>query len=208
MTRFGRVARKSATYASSERSPTVKRVSACTLSTSRLHRRNPSRWMNMNRPDSLTLMAIDIELSPKFKRSKGEKCCCPVVYPDVDRKQAQHLADVACTCVSKAARPPVCRSRYRATSHAHHHLTRLFVGSHRAATFGELGDRLGREDLPRRAVGVAHSDHVRVSAADALSSSSKRRPVRLLETKRGDQDIVGRSEPGSRRSGAPRRKPS
>ena len=40
-------------------------------------------------------MAIDLELTPKSKRSAGETCCEPVVYPDVDRAQAIRMADVA-----------------------------------------------------------------------------------------------------------------
>lgn len=40
-------------------------------------------------------MAIDMELTPKQKRPAGERCCEPVVYPDVEREQALRLADVA-----------------------------------------------------------------------------------------------------------------
>ena len=40
-------------------------------------------------------MAVDLELSPKTKRAKGERCCDPVVYPDVERAQATRLAEVA-----------------------------------------------------------------------------------------------------------------
>ena len=40
-------------------------------------------------------MAIDIELTPKVKRAAGEPCCEPVVYPDVERKEAQRMARVA-----------------------------------------------------------------------------------------------------------------
>lgn len=40
-------------------------------------------------------MAIDLELSPKVKRPKGEPCCEPVVYPDVDRDRAVRMAAVA-----------------------------------------------------------------------------------------------------------------
>jgi ArsR family transcriptional regulator, arsenate/arsenite/antimonite-responsive transcriptional repressor len=40
-------------------------------------------------------MAVDLELAPKTKRAKGERCCDPVVYPDVEREQATRLADVA-----------------------------------------------------------------------------------------------------------------
>ena len=40
-------------------------------------------------------MTVDLELSPKQKRPAGERCCEPVVYPDVDRAQAQRMATVA-----------------------------------------------------------------------------------------------------------------
>jgi ArsR family transcriptional regulator, arsenate/arsenite/antimonite-responsive transcriptional repressor len=40
-------------------------------------------------------MAIDLELAPKTKRPPGERCCEPVVYPDVERAQAARMADVA-----------------------------------------------------------------------------------------------------------------
>src|SRR3954465_15335188 len=40
-------------------------------------------------------MAIDLELAPKTKRSAGEPCCEPVVYPDVERAQAVRMAEVA-----------------------------------------------------------------------------------------------------------------
>ncbi len=40
-------------------------------------------------------MTTDLELSPKTKRRKGEPCCAPVVYPDVDREQAERMAKVA-----------------------------------------------------------------------------------------------------------------
>ena len=40
-------------------------------------------------------MAIDLELSPKTKRPAGERCCEPVVYPDVDRVRAARMATVA-----------------------------------------------------------------------------------------------------------------
>ncbi|MEA2298865.1 MAG: ArsR family transcriptional regulator, arsenate/arsenite/antimonite-responsive transcriptional, partial [Solirubrobacteraceae bacterium] len=33
-------------------------------------------------------MAVDLELTPKRKRPAGERCCEPVVYPDVERGQA------------------------------------------------------------------------------------------------------------------------
>jgi len=40
-------------------------------------------------------MPVDLELAPKTKRSAGEPCCEPVVYPDVEREQAERLATVA-----------------------------------------------------------------------------------------------------------------
>lgn len=40
-------------------------------------------------------MTVDMELSPKVKRAKGERCCEPVVYPDVERAEAIGLAEVA-----------------------------------------------------------------------------------------------------------------
>jgi len=40
-------------------------------------------------------MAVDLELAPKTKRPPGERCCEPVVYPDVERDQAVRMAAVA-----------------------------------------------------------------------------------------------------------------
>src|SRR5438034_3968197 len=40
-------------------------------------------------------MAVDLELAPKRKRSAGEPCCEPVVYPDVERAQAERMAAIA-----------------------------------------------------------------------------------------------------------------
>jgi ArsR family transcriptional regulator len=40
-------------------------------------------------------MGVDLELAPKTKRAAGSPCCEPVVYPDVDREQAQRMAAVA-----------------------------------------------------------------------------------------------------------------
>jgi ArsR family transcriptional regulator len=40
-------------------------------------------------------MPVDMELTPKTKRSVGQPCCEPVVYPDVDRAHAIRMADVA-----------------------------------------------------------------------------------------------------------------
>ena len=40
-------------------------------------------------------MAVDLDLVPKQKRSAGERCCEPVVYPDVEREHAVRMAQVA-----------------------------------------------------------------------------------------------------------------
>jgi ArsR family transcriptional regulator, arsenate/arsenite/antimonite-responsive transcriptional repressor len=40
-------------------------------------------------------MAIDVPLAPKQKRPAGEPCCQPVVYPDVERAQAERMARIA-----------------------------------------------------------------------------------------------------------------
>ena len=40
-------------------------------------------------------MAVELELTPKTKRPAGERCCEPVVYPDVERDQAIRMAEVA-----------------------------------------------------------------------------------------------------------------
>src|SRR5260370_31122103 len=40
-------------------------------------------------------MDSDLEVRPKTKRRAGEPCCEPVVYPDVERAQAQRMAAVA-----------------------------------------------------------------------------------------------------------------
>ncbi len=40
-------------------------------------------------------MTVDLELSPKQKRPAGQRCCDPVVYPDVARAQAIRMAEVA-----------------------------------------------------------------------------------------------------------------
>ena len=40
-------------------------------------------------------MAVDLELAPKQKRPKGEACCEPVVYPDIERGEAERMAEVA-----------------------------------------------------------------------------------------------------------------
>src|SRR5919108_2881291 len=40
-------------------------------------------------------MSVDLRLSPKQKRPAGEPCCEPVVYPDIERGQAERMAAVA-----------------------------------------------------------------------------------------------------------------
>ncbi|HTX13251.1 MAG TPA: metalloregulator ArsR/SmtB family transcription factor [Solirubrobacteraceae bacterium] len=40
-------------------------------------------------------MAVDLEPAPKVKRAAGERCCEPVVYPDVEREQAIRMAELA-----------------------------------------------------------------------------------------------------------------
>jgi ArsR family transcriptional regulator, arsenate/arsenite/antimonite-responsive transcriptional repressor len=40
-------------------------------------------------------MSVDLELVPKQKRAAGERCCEPVVYPDVQREQALRMAEIA-----------------------------------------------------------------------------------------------------------------
>jgi ArsR family transcriptional regulator, arsenate/arsenite/antimonite-responsive transcriptional repressor len=40
-------------------------------------------------------MSVDLELAPKTKRPACERCCEPVVYPDVDREKAIRMAVVA-----------------------------------------------------------------------------------------------------------------
>jgi ArsR family transcriptional regulator, arsenate/arsenite/antimonite-responsive transcriptional repressor len=40
-------------------------------------------------------MPVDMELTPKTKRPAGEPCCEPVVYPEVQREQAQRMSKIA-----------------------------------------------------------------------------------------------------------------
>ena len=40
-------------------------------------------------------MSIELDLAPKSKRAKGERCCEPVVYPEVEREQAIQIAQIA-----------------------------------------------------------------------------------------------------------------
>jgi ArsR family transcriptional regulator len=40
-------------------------------------------------------MPTKLELTPKRKRPPGEPCCEPVAYPDVQREEAQRMAEMA-----------------------------------------------------------------------------------------------------------------
>ena len=40
-------------------------------------------------------MLIDGQIEPKHKRAAGQACCQPVVYPDVERREAERMAAVA-----------------------------------------------------------------------------------------------------------------
>ena len=40
-------------------------------------------------------MTVNLELAPKQKRPAGEPCCEPVVYPDIERDEAERMARVA-----------------------------------------------------------------------------------------------------------------
>ena len=40
-------------------------------------------------------MTVDLELAPKQKSPPGQPCCEPVVYPDVERAQAERMAAIA-----------------------------------------------------------------------------------------------------------------
>jgi ArsR family transcriptional regulator len=40
-------------------------------------------------------MPVNLKLAPKQKRAAGERCCEPVVYPDVLRDHALRMAEVA-----------------------------------------------------------------------------------------------------------------
>lgn len=40
-------------------------------------------------------MTVDMELTPKRKNPAGQPCCQPVVYPDVERQQAERMAAIA-----------------------------------------------------------------------------------------------------------------
>jgi ArsR family transcriptional regulator len=40
-------------------------------------------------------MPVDLDLAPKTKRPAGDPCCEPIVYPDVERAQADRTAAIA-----------------------------------------------------------------------------------------------------------------
>jgi len=40
-------------------------------------------------------MSTSLDLAPKQKRAAGEPCCEPVVYPDIERAEAERLAEIA-----------------------------------------------------------------------------------------------------------------
>jgi ArsR family transcriptional regulator, arsenate/arsenite/antimonite-responsive transcriptional repressor len=40
-------------------------------------------------------MSVDLKLAPKTKRRAGERCCAPVVCPDIQREHAARMATVA-----------------------------------------------------------------------------------------------------------------
>ena len=40
-------------------------------------------------------MAVDLDLAPKQKRAPGEPCCSPVVYPEIQRAEAERMARMA-----------------------------------------------------------------------------------------------------------------
>ena len=41
------------------------------------------------------MASVPMALAPKQKRPAGEPCCEPVVYPDVERRQAERMAVLA-----------------------------------------------------------------------------------------------------------------
>ena len=50
---------------------------------------------NISSIDIHISMPVDLELVPKQKRPAGEPCCEPVVYPDVERHEAERMAVIA-----------------------------------------------------------------------------------------------------------------
>ncbi|MGH2841914.1 MAG: ArsR/SmtB family transcription factor [Solirubrobacteraceae bacterium] len=64
-------------------------------------------------------MTVDLELAPKRKRAAGERCCEPIVYPDVQREHATRMAMVA-----KALGDPI---RLQLVDVLRHHAGRVCV---------------------------------------------------------------------------------
>jgi ArsR family transcriptional regulator, arsenate/arsenite/antimonite-responsive transcriptional repressor len=61
-----------------------------------LHRRPAVQALtNFISIDIRRSMSVDLELAPKQKRPAGQPCCEPVVYPDVEREQAERMAAIA-----------------------------------------------------------------------------------------------------------------
>jgi ArsR family transcriptional regulator len=42
-----------------------------------------------------TVTGSSLQLAPKQKRAAGERCCEPVVYPEVERLEAERIAGIA-----------------------------------------------------------------------------------------------------------------
>jgi ArsR family transcriptional regulator len=40
-------------------------------------------------------MSVDLEMAPKTKRGAGDPCCEPIVYPEVERLEAERIAAIA-----------------------------------------------------------------------------------------------------------------
>jgi ArsR family transcriptional regulator len=40
-------------------------------------------------------MPVDLEMAPKTKRGAGDPCCEPIVYPEVERLEAERIAAIA-----------------------------------------------------------------------------------------------------------------
>ena len=63
--------------------------------TVRCSRREPIALTIVVSIDKYKSMSVDLELAPKQKRAAGGRCCEPVVYPDVEREQAERMAAIA-----------------------------------------------------------------------------------------------------------------
>ena len=61
----------------------------------RLHARKRIALTDVSSIDIYASMPVDLELAPKQKRAAGERCCEPVVYPDIEREKALRMAEVA-----------------------------------------------------------------------------------------------------------------